>query len=254
MRDDKITIETPERIEVEYELAGLGSRALAGLLDTFFQAVITGAVVYGLWWLSVTLGWQTGLGVIMAIIIGTTGFLAATAYFVLSEMLMGGQSLGKRMAGLRVVRDDGSPITFLDSALRNIIRVVDMLPFFYTVGLISVFATTRCKRVGDIAAGTIVVKERLYEAPPVVDTPRLQVPRELEILIRGSIHLLTEPDVQAAEHFLGRRFTLDVNTRQRLGQQVAEAVRAKLGPGVPPDYPAEMLLEAVVQVHRDRPL
>lgn len=258
MTDDHVLIETPEHIEVDYELAGLGSRAMAGIVDTLLQLIVTGLIVGGLSWLGTRYDWRAAVGISYAIIIATTGFLAATAYYVVSEMLMDGQSPGKRMAGLRVVRDDGSPITFLDSALRNIIRVVDMLPFFYSVGLLSVFLSKRAKRLGDLAAGTIVVKERLYEQPGEEaveeETAALQVPPELTARLRTAMHRLGPEDYQSAARFLERRYELDLETRERLGRQIADVLLAQAGLEAEQQYPAEMVVEAVVELQRGRPL
>ena len=261
MTEDLITIETPEHIQVHYELAGIGSRALAGLLDALLQGLITAIVVMSLVWLSSRLHWADAMGVIAAILIGTVGFLAATAYYVVSEMTMDGQSPGKRMAGLRVVRDDGTPITFLDSAVRNIIRAVDMIPLFYTVGLLAVFFSKKSKRLGDMAAGTVVVKERMLEQPQgpagemVVDLPPTPLSPEAEARLRGALHLLTPADYETAERFLARRYELDADTRARLCQQFAQALLTKLATVPAEDYPhAEALLEAVARLRRERPL
>lgn len=259
MTDDHVLIETPEHIEVDYELAGLGSRALAGILDTIIQGLLTALVVAGLGWLGERYNIEAALGFIYAIIIATTGFLAATAYFVVSEMLMDGQSPGKRMAGLRVVRDDGSPITFLDSALRNIIRVVDMLPFFYSIGLIAMFFSRKAKRLGDMAAGTIVVKERLFEPPgqateegAMAEAP--EVPAELLARLRTVMHILSPEDYQTAERFLERRYELEVGTRENLGRQITEAILDRAGLAREAQYPPEVVLEALVELQRGRPL
>lgn len=263
MSDDQVTIETPEHIEVHYELAGIGSRALAGLFDFMLQAIITVLIVMALVWLGAVLKLQDFLGVIGAIIIGSTGFLAFTVYYVIAEMLTGGQSPGKRMAGLRVVGVDGRPITFLQSALRNIIRAVDMIPFFYTVGLIAVFASRRAQRLGDMVAGTMVVKERLHELPeqrPTLEvelaTPApLALAPEVEARLRTSLHLLTAAEVAAAERIVERRHELQPAVRQQLVGQIAETLLAKM-PQVPAaDFPnQERFLEAVARLWRDRPL
>ena len=176
MSDDQVTIETPEHIEVQYELAGIGSRALAGIFDFVLQGTLTVLVVWGLIWLGLVLKLPDILGVVGAIVIASMGFLAFTVYYVTAEMLTGGQSPGKRLAGLRVIGVDGRPITFLQSVLRNVIRAVDMMPFFYSVGLVSVFASSRAQRLGDMVAGTIVVKERVYALPEQTAPPPARTP------------------------------------------------------------------------------
>jgi uncharacterized RDD family membrane protein YckC len=262
VNDDLITIETPEHIEVHYELAGIGSRALAGIVDLVLQLLITAVVVLALSWVGFAFHVVDAYGYVVAILVGTMGFLAATAYYVVCEMLMDGQSPGKRMAGLRVVRDDGTPLTFLDSAIRNIIRAVDMIPLLYTVGLVSVFLSKRGKRLGDMAAGTVVIKERLFEAPaatpgelPGEELAGPPVGPEVAARVRNCLHLLEPADLAAAERFLERRYELDDETRARIGGQLAAALFSRL-PQVPPgDYPdPELFLETVLYLRREKRL
>ena len=260
MSDELITIETPEHIQVHYELAGIGSRALAGALDLLLQGLITGIIVGGLIFLGARLGWTDAYGVAASIAIATAGFLAATAYYVISEMTMDGQSFGKRIAGLRVIRDDGTPITFLDSAIRNIIRVVDMFPFFYSIGLIAVFLSKRSKRLGDMAAGTVVVKERMLEQPQgaaefPAEAALATLPPDVEARLRNALHLLSPADFETAERFIERRYELDASTRQRLGGQFAAVMLAKLNLSAPDDFTQpELILETLVRLRRLKPL
>jgi uncharacterized RDD family membrane protein YckC len=263
MSDDQVTIETPEHIHVNYELAGIGSRALAGLFDFMLQAIVTLLIVGALIWLGSVLDLKDALGIIGAIIIGTTGFLAFTIYYVLFEMLTAGQSPGKRMAGLRVIGVDGRPLTFLQSALRNILRAADMLPVFYTVGLASVFFSRRAQRLGDMVAGTMVVKERLHELPaqaPALEAdtpapPPLALPAEVEARLRASLHLLTAADVAAAERVVERRHELQPAVRRQLVEQIATSLLGKLPAAAQADFPdRERFLVAVVRLWNDRPL
>src|SRR5258707_2968879 len=93
-------------------------------------------------------------------------FLGFSAYFAFFEWIWSGQTPGKRWLKLRVIREDGRPITFFEAAVRNLLRSFDMMPApFYSIGLISVFSSTRDQRVGDMVAGTVVVREREAEAP-----------------------------------------------------------------------------------------
>jgi uncharacterized RDD family membrane protein YckC len=260
MTDDHVQIETPEHIHVHYELAGIGSRALAGIFDALIQGLITVLVVWGLIWLGLYFKVRDVYGLVGAIVIATSGFLAATAYYVVSEMVTGGQSPGKRMAGLRVIGGDGRPLTFLQSVLRNIIRAVDALPLFYTVGLLAVFFSRHAQRLGDMVAGTIVVKERLQEGPlaaePLEEEGKAApLSPEVEARLRTSLHLLTPADLAAAERVAERRHELEPAVRQQLVRQVAEGLLAKLPQVHAADFPhLEAFLEAVVRVWRQRPL
>lgn len=247
-------------MHVSYELAGLGSRALACILDSFLQAVIVALLIWALVWLQYLLRLPDLTGTIVAILLGTATFLATVVYYVVAEMVMNGQSPGKRMAGLRVVRANGTPLTFTDSAIRNIVRLVDLLPGFYTVGLFAVFFSRQSQRLGDMAAGTVVVKERLYEAPATPATDLASAPTlppnlapEAAARLRSVIHLLSEADCAAATRFLERRTELAPQVRHELALKLATPLLERLpGLSLPEFGGAEQFLEAVIRLRPNR--
>jgi len=149
-----LPIETPEGITFTYELASLSERGKAYLLDLLIRGVAV--FVLGLAFV-LLLGpaMEVGVGVWLVV-----SFLVEWGYFVACEMLMDGQSLGKRLLALRVVKAEGHAIGFYDSVLRNLLRAADSLPLTYAVGAVSMLFTRRFQRLGDLAAGTIVVHER----------------------------------------------------------------------------------------------
>jgi uncharacterized RDD family membrane protein YckC len=159
-----LAVETPESVAFAYELAGIGSRGLALVLDmlaiTLYVAgeFAVAAVVYFV--LSALI---SGNGVLIgAWVFGTTGVVAFATYwgyFVYGEVFRNGRTWGKGRMGLRVVRDDGSRIGVLDSVIRNLLRLVDMLPGNYLIGMGCVIFSRRNKRLGDMAAGTVVVRD-----------------------------------------------------------------------------------------------
>jgi uncharacterized RDD family membrane protein YckC len=153
--DSELVVATPERVSFDYQVAGLGTRAIAQLLDLL---IVTGLLVavalFGLAALTVT-GSETVLGLIL--IIG--GFIVVFGYFWVSEALWSGQTIGKKVFRLRAVGDRGEPLTFLQAGIRNVVRIVDFLPYGYGVGMVVLFANGKGKRLGDLAAGTIVVKD-----------------------------------------------------------------------------------------------
>ena len=105
-----------------------------------------------------------------------SAFLIFFVYDVAFEVLAGGRTPGKRWNGLRVVRTGGQPVGFVSSTIRNLLRVVDLLPGFYLVGIVSILVTKRNQRVGDLAAGTIVARaprrrRARFEAPPPALSP-----------------------------------------------------------------------------------
>ena len=175
--DTDLIVATPERVSFDYQVAGLGTRAIAQVLDllivmgiltaVFFVAIAAGAA-----------GIDNGLVTLLTAI----GAVATIfGYFWVSEALWSGQTVGKKAFRLRVVGDRGEPLTFMQAGIRNIVRIVDFLPYAYGVGLVVLFANGKGKRLGDLAAGTIVVKDSdhvwLWQlpggrpAPPPPSTP-----------------------------------------------------------------------------------
>ncbi len=147
---------TPERVAFGYALAGLGSRFLAQIVDMAVLGLLFIAVSIG----AAGLGGVTGSGRLALLVWILLSFLLLWGYFLVSEAVWSGQTLGKRAFRLRVVGDQGEPIRFSQSAIRNLVRIVDFLPVLYGLGLVTLFVNGRGKRLGDLAAGTIVVRER----------------------------------------------------------------------------------------------
>src|SRR5258707_1395994 len=167
--DEILVIETPERVPLHFALASIGNRFIACAIDhtiqivTLVVLVITFAIIADYADLGNRLAnapkWLIALLVILV-------FLLMSGYFAIFEWLWHGQTPGKRWMKLRVIREDGRPISFFEAIVRNLLREFDIMPFpFYSVGLISVFATDRDQRVGDLVAGTVVVREREAEVP-----------------------------------------------------------------------------------------
>lgn len=146
--DTRIRSLTPEGAALHYDIAGIGPRAYALIIDVLIRALIliVASLVLGV----VASEFTEGLMLIFT-------FLVSWFYPVYFEVLHDGQTPGKKRVGLRVIHDDGSPIGFSASMLRNLLRVADFLPLFYTTGALSVMSSNRLQRLGDMAAGTLVV-------------------------------------------------------------------------------------------------
>jgi uncharacterized RDD family membrane protein YckC len=153
---DDLVISTPERVAFQYEIAGIGSRFLAQVLDSLVITVILIAITI----LAASMGGIFGSGELAILIEIILGFILLAGYFLVSEAAWNGQTLGKRAARLRVVGDHGEPVTLGQAAIRNLVRIVDFLPVFYAVGMLTLFINGRGKRLGDFAAGTLVVRDR----------------------------------------------------------------------------------------------
>jgi len=238
--DEILVIETPERVPLHFALASIGNRFIACAIDHAIQIValmvlvITFAIIADYADLGNRLAnapkWLIALLVILV-------FLLMSGYFAIFEWLWHGQTPGKRWMKLRVIREDGRPISFFEAIVRNLLREFDIMPFpFYSIGLISVFATDRDQRVGDLVAGTVVVREREAEAPafaevfasPVSD-PALR--RSFQpVQFTADINALSEQEISVVESFLRRRWDLKDYPRQWMAWRVAMPILFKLRP------------------------
>ena len=238
--DETLVIETPERVPLHFALASIGNRFIACAIDhtiqivLLFSLVIIFLIVEGFSDLGNRLTsapkWVIALLVIFV-------FVLMSGYFALFEWIWRGQTPGKRWLKLRVIREDGRPIGFFEAMVRNLLRNFDVMPTpFYSIGLISVFATERDQRVGDLVAGTVVVREREAEAPefaevfasPVSD-PALRRSWK-PVLFTADVNLLTETEIQVVESFLRRRWDLKDYPRQWMAWRVAMPILFKLRP------------------------
>ena len=235
--EDRISVATPEGVTLEATLAGVGSRFAAALIDQVLRVALLIAllilqeVVDG--------DRSTSSGVFLATLL-TAMFLVQFAYDVLFETLASGRTPGKRWTGLRVVRLGGAPVGFVASALRNVLRIVDALPGFYLVGILSVLFTKNNQRLGDLAAGTIVVVDRRH--PAARPLPRTTTTDDDALWDVSSI---TADEVATVRRFLERRTSLTPEARDRLAMEMA----TRLGPkvvGPPRQWEPEAFLEYLV--------
>jgi uncharacterized RDD family membrane protein YckC len=155
--DTELVVATPERVSFDYQIAGIGTRAIAQILDLL---IISGILILLSFF---ALGFAVAQAETIAnliLIIG--GFVVVFGYFWACEAFWSGQTVGKRVFRLRVVGDRGEPLTFAQAAIRNVVRIVDFLPYGYGVGIVALFINGKGKRLGDLVAGTVVVKDSDY--------------------------------------------------------------------------------------------
>jgi uncharacterized RDD family membrane protein YckC len=154
--DGEMVVATPERVAFNYALAGLGSRFLAQLIDVLIVGLAYLGLMVGIFGVAgVTTSPQ--LATLIYVLLGNTLILG---YFLICEAATSGRTPGKAALRLRAVGGGGEPISVSQAAIRNVVRLADYLPVFYGVGIIALFASGRGKRLGDLAAGTVVVRER----------------------------------------------------------------------------------------------
>jgi len=241
--EDRISIPTPEGVELELVLAGVGSRLVAGLVDF----LVKGAILLALWLIGDAAGGDQG-GFVVAVLI-VASFVVYFGYDVAFETLASGRTPGKRAAGLRVVRLGGEPVGFVSSAVRNLLRLVDSLPGIYAVGAVSILFSHRNQRLGDLAAGTLVVRERRAPLPAGLPTaPDFAV---ADRYAAWDVSGVTSFELVTVRRFLERRWQLDPNARGRLGWELAERLRPKVA-GAPPDLHPEQFLEALAEAKASR--
>lgn len=216
---NSLGIATPEQVVLDFPIAGLGSRCLALALDTLFLFVLTmltfviavPAAAFSAHGPSATANWILAIWVILS-------FLITWGYFSAFEVVWRGQTPGKRLAHLRVISATGHPATVGQILARNLVRIVDALPGVYSVGMVCMLLSRRSQRLGDLAAGTVVVHEtQAALPPPVADAPPAAV---------AAVASLTAADLQLLESYLLRRDTLPEETRL----QMAERIHSHLAP------------------------
>src|SRR5438477_3569824 len=153
--DSELVVATPERVSFDYQVAGLGTRAIAQLLDL----LILSAILIALFIAGAAAGAVFNSEIVADLIWILGSFVVVFGYFWISEAMWSGQTIGKKAFRLRAVGDRGEPLTFIQAGIRNVVRIVDFLPYGYGVGLIVMFINGKGKRLGDLAAGTVVVKD-----------------------------------------------------------------------------------------------
>jgi uncharacterized RDD family membrane protein YckC len=267
---DQLTIETPEQVAIHFPLAGIGSRFLAVLADSLLQGVAYVVLFFIIFLILSTA--PDGLQAIArsdekwfiaAIIV--LAFLLHWGYFTLFEAFWNGQTPGKKLCKLRVIRDSGRQITFFESMTRNLIRVIDSLPGFYGIGVVTMLCNRHSKRLGDFAAGTLVVHERAPEPPlwggsasrtitagafaatpaptPIVDPNAVDLPAD-------AVARLTADDLNVIDHFFARAIDIDIARRRALAERLTQQMTAKMGIAMPQGVTPERVLESIARILR----
>jgi uncharacterized RDD family membrane protein YckC len=245
---DKLTIETPEQTALDFAVAGIGSRFLAIAYDVVIQFLVGLVVgILGAIALGVVFAGAPKAGTWVGALLLFFYFALYFGYYAIFEIWWNGQTPGKRKVGIRVIKDDGRPLTPAESIGRNLMRIVDWLPFFYGVGVVCAFLTNGNKRLGDLVVGSLVVRETsLRELKPVWQAST--VSRTAPVMIGsgplGAERLSTE-EFALVESFLSRRASMDGGLRWRMADEVLRKLHGKLTIPTDQTMSAEKILEAL---------
>jgi hypothetical protein len=214
-------------------------------------------------------------------------FLLQWGYFALFEAFGNGRTPGKRVARIRVIHQSGRGINFVEALARNLVRFVDYLPGLYAVGIVAIFLSRRNQRLGDMVAGTLVVRDREVDSPhwgesasrtftaptliagshtPLAGSPGTGPgtrpglgdgpwggPPHLRVVLPApALAKLSASDLEVLEGFFSRRLDMDLATRATLASRIASALCAKSGLTIPQDTSVETFLEAVAHQFREQ--
>jgi uncharacterized RDD family membrane protein YckC len=227
-----VDISTGESVAFSYELAGLGSRFIAVALDFTIQISVALAVFLIFAWIAyglpnappVTLTTATKVATaILEGIIVFAAFLLFFGYFIFFEWLFEGRTPGKRLTGLRVVRDGGFPLDFTSAVVRNVVRILEFGIGFYAISAVATVLSPMNRRLGDMAAGTLVVREGKLERSAVLPVYASEERRD-DSLARD----LSPAERELVRRYVERRETLKAGPRDALAKRIADGIRPRL--------------------------
>jgi uncharacterized RDD family membrane protein YckC len=263
---DQLSIDTPELVAIQMPLAGIGSRFIALLVDYVIWGIGIGILMWIFAYFLPSLTafnrlsaqWATALYLFLI-------FLFNWGYFTLFEAFNNGRTPGKRIARIRVIQRSGRAIGLFESMARNFIRYIDMFPWLvpYAVGVIAIFVSRDHQRLGDLAAGTLVVRDRIEDAPASTESTRTFTanlfapstfapePHAGFSLPDHGVAKLSTSDLQVLESFFSRRLDMPLATRELLARRIAAAIQAKSGLEPPPGASIETFLEITARQLRD---
>lgn len=250
---DKHTIETPEQLLLDFPIAGIGSRFLALAIDTLIQ---TGAAIVGGIAAAVLMPLLLGAARIAQVwVIALTAFaffLLMFGYFAIFEILWNGQTPGKRIIGIRVIKDSGRPLTAAESIGRNLLRIIDQLPGFYAIGMLVALLNSRNKRLGDLLAGSVVVRENSSAANrPVWQADRAKSDAVQPVLAHSvGASMLSLDDLALIDTFLNRRHDLTPDIRSRMASQIVDQLKTRVSFTRHPGVTDEAVLESLAYERR----
>jgi len=244
---DRLNIETPEQIALELPLAGIGSRFLALVLDSLLQVVAFLGLLLVIYLFREAFSFISYIpDVLGSVLMIVVPFCIYWGYFAFFEIIWQGQSPGKRVAGIRVIKQTGRPMTAIEAIGRNLMRAIDILPGTYAVGLICMICNKQNKRLGDYVAGTVVVHDKSIETVhPDWGLGTAGLARHPEM------RKLSPEDLVLVETYLSRRYELELTVRESTAHQIVAMILQKAGIEKTPGQSDDDFLEEVARQLRD---
>lgn len=248
MPSDKLIIDTPEQVHLEFVLAGIGSRFMATFLDVLIEIALYALLIV----VSLALGFSGFFNATRSIwwtaLVTLVIFCVNWGYYAIFEAIWKGQTPGKRWAGIRVIKDSGRPINAFEAITRNLIRAIDFIPVCYGVGVLTMLLNAKNRRLGDYVAGTIVV----HESSDRESSLFFNTPTRTDFTLHQAAGL-TLQEAELIETFLARRLEIPPEVRKFNSQRITEMISARLNippESRPPDN--ETFLELMVREFRSR--
>lgn len=238
--DDRARIATPDGVALELTLAGAGSRILAAALDALIQGLIlvVGSALVGVAALAVGPDAETVI-VALQVLWSVLVFFGYPAAF---ERYAAGRTPGKSVLGLRVVTIGGQPVSMATAALRNLFRIIDLLPGFYLAGLVSILMTGLHQRIGDVVAGTLVIRDQ-PSRPDLSYLAAVRLPEDTG----WDVSAVTNEEVAGLRRYFERKPELDEPTRSRLAAQFALILKDRVEVTDRPGSDEEFLLRVLAE-------
>ena len=237
-------IETSESVELQRRLAGIGSRSLAGMLDSLILGLVYFFLVLTCWFAGVfSMGFPAVRSWVFAVLI-IVFFLISWGYFILFELVMNGQSPGKKAVKIRVVQEEGGGLPFSAIAIRNLLRVVDFLPIGYGIGVTAMFCTKKVQRLGDLAAGTVIVSEERVDYAAHGDKKKQLYDDDQLDSSTLEASGLTPTEYRLLHNYWIRRTQLTLEAREQLLPKLLMPILQRVGEALPDHSLAQ--LEAYV--------
>ncbi len=236
MKQDSVGIKTPEYVSLQFQLAGLGSRAAAFIIDQLILTVVN--ILFIILLFLILIGKPSmnnflffDMDSVMIAVAIIVIFLLNWGYFFAFEYFSGGKTIGKKIIGIRVIQENGHSITLLSSFIRNLLRIIDSLPVNYFLGIIMIFFHPKHKRLGDLVAGTIVVHERKIKkerSPLEKEMEKRGLAKDDLVIDDSMLKSFGTKEWKLLQLYCSRFLQLPLHERRELTNEVAAIVCAKI--------------------------